>query len=88
MIHETGIIGKNVQFGKIVFVGVYSLAEDGVEIGDHVEIRSHVGLRSESLIPGYSRNSDFFNEFWRKLTPQNRLFQKLRDFSSSQFPSG
>ena len=46
-IHSTAVLGKNVKFGKDVFIGAHSVIEDEVVIGDYTCIMSlsYVGRR-------------------------------------------
>ncbi len=42
MIHQTAIIGKNVNLGKDVEIGPYCIIGDGAVIGDNVKFKSHI----------------------------------------------
>lgn len=49
-IHETAIIGKNVELGKDVKIGPYSIIKDNVKIGDKTQVDSHVLICNDTTI--------------------------------------
>ena len=49
-IHPTALIGNNVQIGRDVRIGPYTVIEDGVTIGDQTTIYSHCFIGADTII--------------------------------------
>ena len=49
-VHETAIIGKNIELGKNVVIGPYTIIRDNVKIGDNTRIDAHALIGEHTTI--------------------------------------
>jgi UDP-N-acetylglucosamine acyltransferase len=49
-VHPTAILGKNACLGEDVFIGPFTIIEDGVKIGDNTSVSSHVRISKGTTI--------------------------------------
>jgi len=70
-IHETAIIGNNVELGENVTIGPYCIINSNVKIGDNCELQSHVVIDEYTTI---GKNCKIFHSAVLGTIPQDLKF--------------